>query len=134
MLLRTPANPNTGFRLTLAAMAVMMAGASAPSPFYPTLQQEIGFTSMTLTAVFAVALFTLSYLAFGLPTLLAGLAIGTFGLASTGLVYGALIVLFSTVAGLLRLFGTRDRACRGSSVALAGADVVPTLAFAVPAA
>lgn len=59
VLLKTPASPNAGFRLTLAAMAVMMAGASAPSPFYPTLQQEIGFTAMTLTAVFAVYTVTL---------------------------------------------------------------------------
>jgi MFS family permease len=50
-----------GFRLTLAAMAVMMAGASAPSPFYPLLQQEIGFSSATLTGIFAV--YTISLLA-----------------------------------------------------------------------
>ncbi len=54
------------------------------------------------------ALFTLSYLAFGLPTLLAGLCVGAFGLTSTTLGYGALIVAFSALAGLLRKFGTGD--------------------------
>ncbi|MBB5045255.1 MFS family permease [Shinella fusca] len=32
----------------------MMAGASAPSPFYPMLQQEIGFPAAGLTGIFAV--------------------------------------------------------------------------------
>jgi hypothetical protein len=50
----------------------------------------------------------LSYLAFGLPTLLAGLCVGAFGLTPTTLGYGALIVVFSAVAGMLRKFGTRD--------------------------
>jgi hypothetical protein len=47
-------------------------------------------------------------LAFGLPTLLAGMAVGTFGLTPTTLGYSALIVLFSAIAGLLRKFGTAD--------------------------
>ncbi|MBX9459266.1 MAG: MFS transporter [Rhizobium sp.] len=50
----TPARSLAGFRITLAGLAVMMAGASAPSPFYPALQQEIGFSAATLTAIFAV--------------------------------------------------------------------------------
>ncbi|KQW31180.1 MFS transporter [Rhizobium sp. Root274] len=56
-----PADRPFGFRLTLGAMAVMMAGASAPSPFYPLLQQEIGFSSATLTGIFAV--YTIALLA-----------------------------------------------------------------------
>lgn len=55
-----------------------------------------------------VLFFMLSYLAFGLTAVLAGMAVGAFGLTSTALGYGALIVLFSTVAGLLRKFRTRD--------------------------
>jgi MFS family permease len=43
-----------GFALALAALVAMMAGASAPSPFYPVLQQELGFSSATLTGIFAV--------------------------------------------------------------------------------
>lgn len=43
-----------GFALALGAILVMMAGASAPSPFYPVLQRDIGFSSATLTAIFAV--------------------------------------------------------------------------------
>lgn len=43
-----------GFSLGLFAFVAMMTGASAPSPFYPVLQQELGFTSATLTGIFAV--------------------------------------------------------------------------------
>ncbi|MGW4481640.1 MFS transporter [Rhodococcus triatomae] len=43
-----------GFRLMLVAATAMMAGASAPSPFYPVIQAELGFTPVTTTVVFAV--------------------------------------------------------------------------------
>jgi MFS family permease len=43
-----------GFRLALLATVAMMAGASAPSPFYPILQAEFGFPPVTITLVFAV--------------------------------------------------------------------------------
>ncbi|MDX6232589.1 MAG: hypothetical protein QOH68_1573 [Nocardioidaceae bacterium] len=42
------------FALGLIAIVAMMVGASAPSPFYPVLQQELGFSSATLTGIFAV--------------------------------------------------------------------------------
>ncbi|MEO5711767.1 MAG: MFS transporter [Nocardioidaceae bacterium] len=44
----------TGFALSLGALLAMMAGASAPSPFYPVLEHEIGFSPATLTGIFAV--------------------------------------------------------------------------------
>ena len=44
----------SGFALGLFAFVAMMIGASAPSPFYPVLQQELGFSSATLTGIFAV--------------------------------------------------------------------------------
>ena len=43
-----------GFALALVALLSMMAGASAPSPFYPVLEREIGFSPATLTGIFAV--------------------------------------------------------------------------------
>ncbi|MEJ7635802.1 MFS transporter [Aeromicrobium sp.] len=50
----TRRGPTGGFVLALGAVVVMMTGASAPSPFYPVLQQELGFSSATLTGIFAV--------------------------------------------------------------------------------
>jgi len=49
-----PRSQSHGFALGLVAFVAMMAGASAPSPFYPVLQQELGFSSATLTGIFAV--------------------------------------------------------------------------------
>lgn len=43
-----------GFALALGALLAMMVGASAPSPFYPVLEREIGFSPATLTGIFAV--------------------------------------------------------------------------------
>ncbi|WP_102226664.1 MFS transporter [Acidimangrovimonas sediminis] len=49
-----PRRGRAGFALTLAGLLLMMAGASAPSPFYPVLQQEIGFSSAAMTGIFAI--------------------------------------------------------------------------------
>lgn len=43
-----------GFVLAISGAVTLMIGASAPSPFYPVLQQEIGFSAATMTAIFAV--------------------------------------------------------------------------------
>lgn len=55
--LDSPATTRRGtapFAIGLIALVAMMTGASAPSPFYPVLQQELGFSSATLTGIFAV--------------------------------------------------------------------------------
>jgi len=51
---QSPARQRTGFGIMLAGVTVMMAGASAPSPFYPVLQERLGFSALTLTLIFAV--------------------------------------------------------------------------------
>lgn len=43
-----------GFVLIAAATAAMMAGASAPSPFYPTLQEQLHLLPVATTCIFAV--------------------------------------------------------------------------------
>lgn len=48
---RTPAY---GFALAGASVVAMMVAASAPSPFYPVLQQQLGFSAATMTVIFAV--------------------------------------------------------------------------------
>ncbi|PIJ07905.1 hypothetical protein BMH30_14085, partial [Leucobacter sp. OLES1] len=40
--------------LSVVSLIAMMAGASAPSPFYPGLAESIGFGPSTISAVFAV--------------------------------------------------------------------------------
>lgn len=48
-----------GFILAVAAQVLMMAGASAPSPFYPVLAHDIGFGTSVIGTVFAVYAVTL---------------------------------------------------------------------------
>ena len=43
-----------GFVVVLVALTVFLIGASAPSPFYPVLQERIGFSSVVMTLIFAV--------------------------------------------------------------------------------
>ncbi|MDO6963458.1 MFS transporter [Rhizobium alvei] len=49
-----PLRARTGFFITLAGVTIMMAGASAPSPFYPVLREQMGFSPAMMTAIFAV--------------------------------------------------------------------------------
>jgi MFS family permease len=42
------------FWVVTATLATLLAASSAPSPLYPVYQAEFGFSSITLTAVFAV--------------------------------------------------------------------------------
>ena len=47
------------FVLALVSVLALMVGASAPSPFYPVLQAEIGFSSGVMTTIFGVYAVTL---------------------------------------------------------------------------
>jgi len=51
---RTPLSHRSGFWLGLTATLAMLLGASAPSPFYPVLQAELGYSQATSTVVFAI--------------------------------------------------------------------------------
>jgi MFS family permease len=105
-----------GTALTLAAIAwqslpaylaaLVIAGTGFGTCFYGVLRSIVPTVRPDERGELFAALFTLSYLAFGVPTLLAGIAVGVFGLTATTLGYGVLIVLFSATAGLLRKFGT----------------------------
>lgn len=107
-----------GTALTLAAIAIgslpfylaalTLAGTGFGTCFYGVLRSIVPVVKPDERGELFAALFTLSYLAFGVPTVLAGVAVGLFGLGPTTLGYGALIALFSATAGLLRRFGTRD--------------------------
>ena len=47
------------FVTAVGAVAALMVGASAPSPFYPVLQAQIGFSAGTMTTIFGVYALTL---------------------------------------------------------------------------
>lgn len=109
-----PARPagRAGFRLILSGLTLMMAGAAAPSPFYPVLQAEIGFSSATMTGIFAI------YAAALLLTLL------VFGSASDHIGRRPVLsVGFLLLAGSMMAFGMA-----GSVAALLGARVLQGVA------
>ncbi len=94
--------------LTAYLIALSIAGTGFGTCFYGVLRSIVPVVRPDERGELFAALFTLSYLAFGLPTLLAGVSVGIFGLTATVLGYGTLIVVFSAVAGLLRRLRTRD--------------------------
>lgn len=51
---RATTRRTSGFALAVVAVVALMVGASAPSPFYPVLQQDLGFSAATMTGIFAV--------------------------------------------------------------------------------
>ncbi|OYU39357.1 MAG: MFS transporter [Pseudorhodobacter sp. PARRP1] len=107
------ARHRAGFGIVLAGLLLMMASASAPSPFYPVLQHDIGFSDPALTGIFAV------YTVFLLATLLTAgscsdhlgrrpvLSVGFVGLALSLLVFAQA----STVEGLLIARAVQGIAC-----------------------
>ena len=56
---RSETRRRRGFAVVVASITAMMAGASAPSPFYPALQEQLGLLPVATTTVFAVYAFTL---------------------------------------------------------------------------
>lgn len=88
-------------------IALTIAGTGFGTCFYGVLRSIVPVVKPGERGELFAALFTLSYLAFGLPTVLAGVAVGFFGLTPTTLGYGAMVVVFSATAGLLRKFGTK---------------------------
>jgi MFS family permease len=89
-------------------VALTLAGTGFGTCFYGVLRSIVPEVKPGERGELFAALFTLSYLAFGVPTVLAGVAVGIFGLTQTTIGYGAVIVVFSATAGLLRKFGTAD--------------------------
>jgi len=55
------------------------------------------------------AIYVVSYLAFSLPTIAAGVAVGWLGLRTTALAYGAVVIVLSTLATVMYAVHTRTR-------------------------
>ncbi|WP_041527207.1 MFS transporter [Paracoccus aminophilus] len=103
----------TGFSIVLAGLMLMMASASAPSPFYPALQQDIGFSDLAMTGIFAV--YTLFLLAVLLTAGSSSDHLGRRPVLSVGFaLLAAALVLFeeaTTVEGLLFARALQGVAC-----------------------
>jgi MFS family permease len=107
-----------GTALTLAALAAgtywgflaaaVVAGAGFGLSFMGIMRSIIPVTPPHERGELFAAVFVLSYLAFGVPAVLAGLAAPHLGLAETTYVYGGLVIVLSGATALLRRFGATD--------------------------
>jgi MFS family permease len=87
---------------------VILAGLGFGTCFYGVMRSITPTVAAQERGELFAALFTMSYTAFGLPALVAGIALPWLGLTMTTYVYGAAIIVLATGAGLLRRFTTRD--------------------------
>ncbi|MDB5665716.1 MFS transporter [Cypionkella sp.] len=90
--------------LPLYLVALAVAGMGFGTCFYGALRTLIPLSAPNERAELFASILTLSYMAFGAPTLIAGLLLPHLGLTVTAVGYGVLIVLLSATAGLLRKY------------------------------
>lgn len=94
--------------LPLYLVALGIAGMGFGTCFYGALRTLIPLSSPDERGEFFAAILTLSYTAFGAPTLIAGMLLPHLGLTTTAVGYGVMIVILASVAGLLRKFTRTD--------------------------
>ncbi|MDH7787272.1 MFS family permease [Ochrobactrum sp. 19YEA23] len=82
--------------------ALFIAGTGFGTCFYASLRSIVPLTPASERGEVFASIFTISYLAFGVPVVLAGIAMPYLGLQTTLLVYGLIIAFMATTAGVLR--------------------------------
>lgn len=108
----------TGTALTLVALAAgslpwfmaaaVFAGTGFGASFMGILRSITPLAPLHRRGELFAAVFVASYLAFGIPSVLAGFALGEVGLMATALVYGGIVVFLAGLAAVLRAFGSSD--------------------------
>ncbi len=94
----------------LAGTAV--AGAGFGLGFSGAFRMTIALATPSQSAGLVTAIFTVGYLAFSIPALIAGVAATRFGLHSTALVYSAALAVLVAVAAAILLFGPSGKPAR----------------------
>jgi hypothetical protein len=103
---------------------VSIAAASGTGFFLATAAAGVGFgvsflgVFRTLSALappgaragLIATIYVVSYLAFGLPVIAAGIAVTHLGLRDTAIVYGIVVAMLAAAAGLVTAFMTRRAA------------------------
>ncbi|NGN93659.1 MFS transporter [Nocardioides sp. KC13] len=87
---------------TAYLVAVVVAGTGFGTAFFGILRSIMPLLPAHERAEVFAVIFIVSYLAFGVPAVVAGLLTPEIGLAATTYIYGAVVVLLSATAGLLR--------------------------------
>jgi MFS family permease len=107
-----------GTALTLAALAfgsywgfiaaAVVAGSGFGTSFLGIMRSITPIVGPDERGELFASVFVVSYLAFGIPAVLAGLAAPRLGLATTTYAYGGLVVALSGSAALLRKYRSTD--------------------------
>lgn len=83
-------------------IAVLVAGSGFGTAFFGILRTIVPILPPAERAEVFAVIFIVSYLAFGVPAVVAGLLTPSIGLAATTYAYGAVVAALSAAAGLLR--------------------------------
>ena len=94
----------------LAGTAI--AGAGFGLGFSGAFRMTMALAAPSQSAGLVTAIFTVGYLAFSIPALIAGVAATTFGLRPTALVYSASLAALVAVAAGILLFGPSGKPAR----------------------
>jgi MFS family permease len=89
-------------------LAVMVTGTGFGTAFSGALRSLLPLIQPGERAQVLAAVFVVSYSAFSVPAVVAGLIVPTLGLYATASWYTAIVALLATTAALLRRFGTRE--------------------------
>lgn len=87
----------------LVAIGTVVAGAGFGSAFNGVLRALSPTVPMEQRGELFAAVYIVSYLAFGLPTIVAGLVVAHAGLPTTVVLYGATVAALAATAALLRV-------------------------------
>ncbi|NKC05259.1 MFS transporter [Brucella haematophila] len=97
--------------ITVYLIALFIAGTGFGTCFYASLRSIVPLTPVSERGEVFASIFTLSYLAFGMPVVVAGIAMPYLGLQTTLLIYGLAIALMAAIAGALRKADRLEKAC-----------------------
>jgi predicted MFS family arabinose efflux permease len=89
-------------------LAVVVAGSGFGTSFLGVMRSVTPTVGPHQRGELFSSVFVVSYLAFGVPAVAAGLAVPHLGLQPTASVYGVVVAVLSATAALLRRFTTRD--------------------------
>lgn len=87
---------------------IVIAGLGFGTAFFGVLRTVVPLTHPDDRAENIAAILVVSYLAFGIPTVIAGLLIPRIGLDAAVYGYGTLVILAAGTAALMRRFGSSD--------------------------
>ncbi|CAN5130464.1 MFS transporter [soil metagenome] len=112
----------TALAVGTALTIVAIAAESLPGFFAATLIAGTGFGTSFLGVVRSLAhatgpaergelfasMYVVSYLAFGVPAIIAGILTQVIGLRDTAMIYAVFVIVLATTAALARKFGSKD--------------------------